>query len=914
MNTVKRCLLRATVSILFVFLLTGPTLARTTGQLCGVVVDEGGSPLPGVSVTATSPARIGGIQPTETDVGGRFQYPRLAPGNYTVRLELEGFVTQELTEVQVRLDRTTELQVTLPLARFSDEVVVVEATPVVDPQQVSTGQTFTTEYLQEAAIGIDSRQYLGVLDQAAGVAGDGDEGWIAGIRVYGSSPRDNVYLIDGIDTTDPYYRTPYLATFTNDAVREIALHTGGFGAEYGRATGGVVNLVTKSGGNRFAGSIDYRFRDNSLEASGDHYDPDEQPAETADLNVSFGGPLVRDRAWFFGAYQAYDRKTTPTGAPVTQEWDEYNLLGKVTWQVGPQWQLLGKYFRNQGDIVNSFASPLRAAEAHPRDEWSLEMAQAEISGVLSSSLLWRLQASKEQLPYSVLPADGDLETIRHRNLATGEIYGNWFNQLYDETSRTSLASDFSWFGSDLLGDHEVKGGVGYDDTAYTVNSCFIGSGQVCAAGVEGYSFLDLTDNAGENIPSRMLVQEGAGPQEFDGSLWFVYLQDAWRLRPDLTLKLGLRWDRAAYTNDLGREMADLSNLQPRLGVAWDIGGRGRNILRASWGQYMHPSSLWLVDYTAEKSSPQELWLSCSFFLSEDPTECAALSAADGLGYRADPEEWDPAGWFLDPALVFSSSPAQIADDLRPAVADELLVSFERELLHRTSLEVGYIWKSTNNLYDDTCAGNYPVPTPDAECSYYVVANLPEVRQDYRAWTLRLESRALDRLHVLASYVNSESRGSTNMTHGYTGDFDVYPYHFDNRNGFLQDHSRHRVKVNGFVLLPYDFSLAFGGYWRSEFRWTPDDPTFPGLPYGTVFTEPRGSRRGDSYGQLDLQVGKGFRLGPTRLRLFGAVINALDSEQPTGVCEMVTGCGEFEPGEATAWQQPRRYELGVRLEF
>jgi hypothetical protein len=182
--------------------------------------------------------------------------------------------------------------------------------------------------------------------------------------------------------------------------------------------------------------------------------------------------------------------------------------------------------------------------------------------------------------------------------------------------------------------------------------------------------------------------------------------------------------------------------------------------------------------------------------------------------------------------------------------------------------------------------------------------------------LRVESRALDRLHLLASWVIADEQGSSGFNSGITETFDQYPVHFENRFGYLPTQSRHRLKLSGFVRLPYDFSLAVFGWWDSDFRWTPVqsaravDPRF----YGEVFVEPRGNRKEDGVRQLDLQLGKGFRLGPTRLKLIGTIINLFDSEQPREVCNRVNGCGGFELGEPTAWQLPRRYELGVRLEF
>ncbi len=181
------------------------------------MVDDSGTPLPGVGVSATSPAQIGGVQLTQTDEQGRFFYPRLAPGVYVVRLALDGFITQELIEVQVRLDRTTDLQVVLPPAGFGDTVDVVETTPVVDPRQVSTGQVFTSEYLQSAALGMDDRHYISLLSQTAGVG----HGGLFGVSVLGSTRFENVYLIDGSDTTDPYDQLAGVGTLSFEAANEV---------------------------------------------------------------------------------------------------------------------------------------------------------------------------------------------------------------------------------------------------------------------------------------------------------------------------------------------------------------------------------------------------------------------------------------------------------------------------------------------------------------------------------------------------------------------------------------------------------------------------------------------------------------------------------------------------------------------
>ncbi len=198
----------------------------------------------------------------------------LAPGDYVVRLTLDGFVTQELTEVRVRLERTTQLQVTMVEATFEDEIVVAETTPVVDFEQTSAGQVFTAEYLEKASIGAKGRNYLAVPEQVAGTLRAGYS-----YRVYGSRSWENSYQLDGVSIAANWDSGPNFDGIGFDAIQEVAVHTAGFGAEYGLASGGVVNAITKSGGNRFHGSLDLRYRDNGFDEEGEHYDPDTDPYE-----------------------------------------------------------------------------------------------------------------------------------------------------------------------------------------------------------------------------------------------------------------------------------------------------------------------------------------------------------------------------------------------------------------------------------------------------------------------------------------------------------------------------------------------------------------------------------------------------------------------------------------------------------
>jgi hypothetical protein len=334
---------------------------------------------------------------------------------------------------------------------------------------------------------------------------------------------------------------------------------------------------------------------------------------------------------------------------------------------------------------------------------------------------------------------------------------------------------------------------------------------------------------------------------------------------------------------------------------------------------MDPKALVLPHTAASKSATSSYWLSCSLaatgaFTGEpfDPQFCPMRAASLGLPWRTDPEEWDPYGWVLFD--VVAETPAVTDPDLEPARADHLVLAVEHALWPRTSLELSWVSKRTDTLMEDTCNGTLDGLEPGHDCSYYVITNVSGLERSYDAAILRLESRHLDWLTVVASYTWSESTGNVHSLLGSDG-YDYYPWHWVNRDGYLSDHRRHRLKLNGFALLPWDSAVAFNGGWSSAFRWTPADADVLGMPYGVLAVEPRGSREGSDEWWLDLELSKGFAVGPARLVAIVSVLNLFSAEQVTGVCSNVTGCGgDIGLGDPIDWRYPRRWEVGLRVEF
>jgi outer membrane receptor protein involved in Fe transport len=417
----------------------------------------------------------------------------------------------------------------------------------------------------------------------------------------------------------------------------------------------------------------------------------------------------------------------------------------------------------------------------------------------------------------------------------------------------------------------------------------------------------------------MWYQGNPGMLDYTGTLSSAFVQDAWRPTRNLTLKIGVRYDTVSYKNDVDTTIADMNKLQPRLGFAWDVNGDAKTTVTGSWGRFMHPNDLVLPQWATVHSLPTDEFVSCRYF-GLTAAQCQAAAASNGTQWSAGPNTWGPAGWYL--YNVFGSQPSQVVHGLKPTYADEWNIGFEREIANRTSLGLTYIRKETKDIFEDTCDGNVPTPTAGGDCSYYIMSNIPGLRRDYEGVVLNLESRATDWFHLLANYTWSKSQGNVEGDLNEGTDYDIYPYLWQNRYGYLSDDRRHRVKVSGYFLLPDQFTVGFTGFWSAAFAYdlltNNADPDYQSLAYGDVYLAPRGSFRANSNYQFDMQISKGFKLSGVNLQLIASIINLFNSQRPIGVCEYKLGCqsgtASYVWGQPDAWQTPRQYEAGFRIEF
>src|SRR5438270_3023277 len=281
--------------------LSTPASAQTTGGLSGQIIDaQTQNPVPDAVVIAQSPA-LQGEQTAVTDATGTFEITLLPAGTYTLNVQREGYQPFTQGGISVRLDRTIKIKLQLvPEAVQAGAVEITVARPVISTTSETTGGTITREQMQMTPFGRGARTFEAVVQSIPGVHTDP-----FGTTINGSGSMESNYIVDGVQVNDPAYGTQG-TTLIQDFIQEVDVKTGGYQAEYGRSTGGIVNVVTKSGSNEFHGSVFGNW--TPLEATRKQYGSvfaigtQQHLNYNLDFGAELGGPILKDRLWFYAGF------------------------------------------------------------------------------------------------------------------------------------------------------------------------------------------------------------------------------------------------------------------------------------------------------------------------------------------------------------------------------------------------------------------------------------------------------------------------------------------------------------------------------------------------------------------------------------------------------------------------------------
>lgn len=948
-------------------LLLPPILsAQTTGRIVGQTLADDGSALPGVTVTLTSPA-LQGEKIQVTDLEGRFRFLSLPPGTYSVKSELEGFTVVAQNDVRVGLDTTAELAVTLQ-AGVREEILVVSEAPVIDRSSTTTGASFGIEMIENLPV---TRDYQGIAFQAPGVvAGATGEFGESNPSISGASAAENKYIVDGLDTTDPAFGTSR-DKIAFEFVQEVQVKSGGYSAEYGGALGGVLNIVTKSGGNELTGDAFVYYDDDSLQES-----PPETPrvgqllgVTEYDYGVGLGGKIVRDHLWFFGALNPRTTtvdQTNQGGTVISNEEESLTYAGKLTWLTSESSQIQASVF---GDQTEEDDIPVLGAAGFVTNNSDDSITNLILRGdkAIGGNLLLegsvgrfdlkdtdfpeldvpRYEDSTRALRFSSASGCADPSTLSNDVIFhVGCVGGTSFQESGDR-SRDQARGALSWFQGTGPVEHDIKIGFDWKQLEYHDNSRYPGpSGNGPVVDDEG-NVLVNTENGfrGQRFDlfeNSYLIwdyrQDSVGKTD-EAS---IYLQDEMRIGDHFTLDLGLRATRSESTGEAASDQRRLEfdfedQLAPRLGFTYDVARNGKSKLYGHWGRFYESVPL-DINVRAFGNENFELWF---MLYPEDGSLPQLGNLGTNVGHTA-----------------FGTA-TSVAEGIQPTYTEEAVLGFEYEIASGFSLGLRGIERDIRDVIEDISVdggSTYFITNPGGTTSVNPVTGAPldeEVffptpRREYRAVELTFQRRRANGWQLAGSYVHASSEGNYGGLYRQdTGQLDpnitsVYdlPELLEGADGPLLNDREHQVKVYGSLDLPFGMTAGFFGQYLTGFALTKYG-AHETYGVGERFVEPRGTAgRSDDLWNVDLHLEYPVQLGnDMRLRLIADVFNVSNEQTPTAIDQdwtfaapsgvglnpgecggpgtgQGTTCEEGNPnwGTALAYQKARTIRFGAKLSW
>jgi hypothetical protein len=568
---------------------TGAAAAQeTTGSLGGQVVDSQGLAVPGASVTVTGPQ---GGRTIVTDADGRYVAPFLTPGQYAVRVELQGFKVSEQKDITVNLGGRREINVRLEAGGLTETVQVTGSAPVIDTRSTTIGGVLDPATLNRLPVG---RSLAATLYLVPGVSDSSGAG-AATPSIAGGSGLENNYIIDGVNITDVGFggMGSYNSTFgslgagvTSDFIKETEVKTGGYEAEFGQATGGVVNVVTKSGSNNFSGSVFGYARPSSLEAEWEQLTSPNGSVNTEgssnyDAGISLGGRIVPDRFFFFGTYNPQWQQRTFTAPNNPAPVFPYASLGGVDRKRLIQAyaaKLTGQINSSNRIDVSVFGDPSKGENGLQRTtalrrlaypgavgitdisggfselEYGAHNQSVRYDGIFGSR--WLLEAalahSKQKFhetPQSDTYIFTDFRTFAPAScgLVTGTCPQGTSGGLGFFENNDGRNTQYSLKSTNIFnagGSHEVRYGVAVEDIEFLRGTDYSGPGNRIADGrttVSGMPMQIRTGTGGAvfyRATRGLLVPSGDNFQTYTS----VFLQDTYQAGR-LTIRPGIRYER-----------------------------------------------------------------------------------------------------------------------------------------------------------------------------------------------------------------------------------------------------------------------------------------------------------------------------------------------------------------------------------
>lgn len=920
--------------------------AQATGSIVGIVMDASRARLPGVTVTITSPALIRDQESTTTNPEGAYRFASLPPGEYTVVFDLSGFRGVKREGVRVQAGQTFAVDATLEVGGLEQRVDVVGAPPLIDVKNAEVNHTVGTEFIENVPV---ARRFTDVLNTLPGVT-NGLYTFSPANTVYGSSVRENVYTVDGLNFVDPVVRTAVTDVPFND-IAEVKVTTAGYAAEFGQAAGGIFNFVTKSGGNTFSGIANFNLQDSALEASNVTDELRRQGVAAAtsveyvrDWGANLGGPIVRNRVWFFQSYAKLQQEESQTDFPAPITIDQWQTLSKITAQLSPNNRIEGSYSRRDREFTPFNFGFATAADRRTwigigwiNDAagfgWTSTPTPRSLLEVRGGFTMFDL-LNLEPFVEPGHPVYIDVGT----GLRSGGPDGTFGTNHRD---RYEWKADYSYYLDEWRGSHKFKGGFHWE---LLLGNTFR----------ENQGAADDTHHILLNgQPFRVLLwntplRTTAGLRRLTG-----YLQDEWSVHDRLTINAGVRIENSVgYLPEseffggrwterrvISREddLFSPTSVAPRFGLVWDIAGNRRTIGRFSIGRFYHALSNLEVGVASPTSVGRHEfdWIDRNGDTVYQPGEEGVLRS-------------DTTG----------AVPGRIDPNLKVPYTNMISAGVDREIGSNFALSVNVIYKNERDIIETTdtnipFSAYNPVqvvnPLDNSPLTIYTLRpeflGIPAQRfltnptdplvpiRRYRGLEFVLRKRMSNRTQMLVSYNLGKAESHLGTLFFDTGNSSLYlnPNLQVNAFGPTSLDRTHMFKFAGTYQAPAGFNLSLFYSALSGVPWLTSQSGGAGIngarvvrffraqnpgilteTFIDVAAEPRGGNRHEAEHKLDVRVEKAFTLGPANLALQADVYNLLNANTIIRLQSLRTDAPNFlRPAQLML---PRAARLGVRVSF
>lgn len=869
--------------------LSAPAQVAITGEIRGVVTDPSGAALPGVQIICISPALMSPRTITSQS-DGTYLVDHLPIGTYQIKFSADGFKTYVRSGVTLAAGFAATINAPLQVGGVTQSVEVSGAAPVVDVTGNETATNFDNSLLQNIPSGRDP---WSTVAQAPGTTssnfdvGGSQSFQQATMEVHGSTPGEQVYSFNGLRLNWPGSTGGFTSFYIDhDSLQEFQVVSDDAPAEVG--VGGIyMNMVPKAGSNTMHGLAAIYYDSAATQATINEPTYKGQPISAGspiimsrDTTANLGGPLLKDKWWIFGSYRLYNVKESilsvlnPDGTPTTDPNHQSNITLRSDYQVTPNnrvnfvwwWNEQNRFFRR--DTAYAFVTP----EAAWRQIEPAYILQAQwTSQIHSVTFDTRFGYMHQIFPLGYQPQVAPTDFNRQDQTLSTETGAAPFDYV-NPAHVWSFAESASWNKPNFFGQHNFKFGV---DTSTNFNEYdYKVLGGINALYNNGIGTSVLAYNTPVN--QKAIFHETA-----------FYAQDKWTIGRRLTINIGARFDHfrtfspqqtspAATFPQLfpvrqfaqSPDYVSWNTIQPRIGVAFDLSGKGTSVLRASFDRF----DLVQGTYLAETLNPNGFSSNSYRWIDAN---------GDGI---PQPSEW------LSPANLISSAGGvftRVDPHLKRPYSEEVNVGFEQQLFHDLRVGVNYYYRSNKQQYAEENVANLPgdytpvtslngVPITNpltgqpftlynlnpakVGLSDFLITNIGSLdNNSYNAVEFTAEKRMTHKWQLLSGFTIQQKKGT--YSRGLTDDFNNPNNNVDRNNSILDLDATYVFKLASIFQLPAGVQFAtnyqhYTGY-PLDPNFGPPSAIFQGLNQGptSVIVETRGKTRLPSIDLLNLRFSR-----------------------------------------------------------